>query len=213
MSSKNETPAAAMSSSSSSSIHPRPDDDDGHVNIDQPAAKRYKRDDNAAAEEREEEDDMQEDVETMASLRAALDTAREEARAARQGEEAAREDARAAREDARAAREGGKAALEDARAAREEARAARDSIQEEGRPSSLERAAVLIAQARAWRKEHGFDPCDPEIKALQEFKYEDDNQVPDILQVTPMAFACHLGDLEMCRIHFNHGAAADVRLH
>ena len=54
------------------------------------------------------------DAETIASLRAALD-------AARQGERAAREDARAAREGEQAAREEARVAREEARVAREEA--------------------------------------------------------------------------------------------
>ena len=56
-------------------------------------------------------------------------------------------------------------------------------------------------RGRAWRKEQGFDPDDPRATAT---KFNN-------LEVTPMIYACHLGDLEMCRIHFNHGAADDIR--
>ena len=199
-----ETPcgSATASSSSLSSSHARPtgSDDDDDDNIDQPTVKRLKRvhgfgEEEEAGNKKEahHDTDRQDRDEAMDALRAALDAAREEAQAAREGERAAREGERAAREEVKAVRE-------DARMAREEAREARDSMKEGSRPSALELAAMEKGRGRAWRKKHGFDPDDPRATAT---KFD--------MELTPMIYACHLGDLEMCRIHFNHGAADDIR--
>ena len=68
-------------------------------------------------------------------------------------------------------------------------------------------AAEEEAQAaRAWRKELGFNPDDAREMATMLFGLE---QTPAL--VTPMIYACYLGDLEMCQFHFTHGAAKDIR--
>ena len=61
------------------------------------------------------------------------------------------------------------------------------------------------ALARSWRKEHGFNPHDPREMATIRFTHNVE------LEVTPMIYACHLGDLAMCRNHFDCGAAEDTR--
>merc|ERR1711965_1257591 len=63
-------------------------------------------------------------------------------------------------------------------------------------------------RGQAWRKEHGFDPEDPRATATLTCNKKKSGKK---IEATPMIYACHLGDLEMCRIHFNHGAAEDIR--
>ena len=60
--------------------------------------------------------------------------------------------------------------------------------------------AVKDKKRRLWLKEHLFDPDDA-TKVATKFD----------LELTPMNWACHLGDLEMCRNLFENGAAADIR--
>ncbi len=62
-------------------------------------------------------------------------------------------------------------------------------------------------ERRAWLAKHRFNPDDPREVATKYFK----TMLGESLEVTPMFWACKLGDLEMCSNLFDSGAAEDIQ--
>ena len=121
------------------------------------------------------------------TLQAALDAAKQQnASAARDAEKASREEFRAAREEAIVLRDEGKV------------------IRKESVPSPLEHATNLKERGRAWREKHGFNSDNPRKMSAKMV-------LNTRRTITPMIYACIVGDLDMCRIHFNDGAEEDIR--
>ena len=105
----------------------------------------------------------------------------------------------AAREEVKAAREETSSALQREQAALEEIAALKEKFKAELR------AERLADERRPWLEKHGFDPDDPTKMATKTFMNG------CVIEVTPMIWACHLGDLGMCRNLFDSGAANDTQ--
>ena len=135
----------------------------------------------------------------IATLRASLHASREETKAAREEAKVARDGERAAQDELKAAREETSSALQREQTALGEIAALKEKFKAELR---AERQAE---ERRPWLEKHGFDPDDPTKMATKTFVNGCD------IEITPMIWACHLGDLEMCRNLFENGAANDTK--